>query len=292
VTAGLVNHPGLWRPALPWPGTDSHKHVRGRVAVLAGPQFHTGAARLAARAAARCGAGWVELWGQGAALAEMAAHETAIMVREAAVRLSGGAGPAPDCLVFGPAAGTDGTAAALLAQVLSLGKGPVQLVLDADALTLACQVPILFRDAGHACSKAPILTPHAGELARLAAAFCAEGDNVPAAMAEATGCIVVAKGAETIIAAPDGRLCHSSHATPWLATAGTGDVLAGMVAALSARANDPFLMACAAVWLHGEAGRRFGAGLTAEDLITMLPDVLDNLAPPHLKRARHDHTAG
>lgn len=269
------NDPDLWRAALPWPGPDTHKHARGRLGVVSGPALRTGAARLAARAGLRIGAGLVRILCPPDAALVMAAAVEAIMVDEFASPEALGrlAGPL-DAVVIGPAAGlTEATVQNLAA----LGRTGAALVVDADALTL-------FRDRAadlFAClDRDDVLTPHEGEFARVFAGLLDQGRETAARKAAArAGTVVVLKGRETVIAAPDGRLCVNRNGSPWLATAGSGDVLAGMIGGLMAQRMDSFDAACAAVWMHADAAGRFGPGLVAEDLPDLLPAVLRGLAP-------------
>jgi hydroxyethylthiazole kinase-like uncharacterized protein yjeF len=264
----------------------SHKYDHGHALVVAGPMGRTGAARLAARAALRVGAGLVTVAAPGSAMQECAAQLTAIMLRRCddAAALAGLLDDARlNALCLGPGLGVGQGTRELVATALA---DPTRgVVLDADAMTsFADDPPVLF-GALHARA---VLTPHDGEFARLfpdlAVASSAETrarvDAVRAAAARA-GCVVLLKGPETLIAAPDGRMWRNAatgdRAAPWLATAGSGDVLAGLIAGLLARGLDPVEAAASAAWLHVEAARAFGAGLIAEDLPEVLPQVLARL---------------
>ena len=246
------------RPRLVPPGPDDHKYSRGYVAIIAGDM--PGATSLTAAAAARAGAGYVRLirpWimpGLPHAVVQSAGEVDAHL---ADARVG--------AVVIGPGLGRGDAARALLAKGLASDR---PLVLDADALVLASAGAL--RKARHM----PILTPHAGEFARLFGGI--DGSKVEQARAAAalSGAVVVFKGADTIVAAPDGRAAIAPFASHWLASAGTGDVLAGIVAALRARGLEPFAAACAAVWIHGRAGERAGAYLLADDLIAHLPATL------------------
>jgi ADP-dependent NAD(P)H-hydrate dehydratase / NAD(P)H-hydrate epimerase len=274
------NDPALWRALWPWPDADSHKHRRGKVAVIAaGAQSLTaGAARLSARAALATGAGWVTalidpaqaaLFGEPAALVAVAfdgPHSAA----------------GHDAIVFGPGARRRAETAALARKLIAMDAA---LVLDAAALSsLADDVWPVARLRGP--DQAPLtLTPHEGEFARLFPDISGNKLSRARAAAARAGAIVLLKGADTVIAGPDGRAVINTHATPWLASAGTGDVLAGMVAAaLAAKPADPLLAVAACAWLHGEAGRRTGPGLIADNLIAILADVLNDQAPTRLQR--------
>ncbi|WGH78080.1 NAD(P)H-hydrate dehydratase [Jannaschia ovalis] len=267
-----------------------HKYDDGHALVLTGGFGHTGAARLAARAALRVGAGLVTLGAPGSAMLECAAQSMAVMLR----RVDDGAALAEllrdarfNALCLGPGLGTGDRAAGLVDAALAAGRG---CVLDADALTVLAARDAPFGPLHANC----VLTPHDGEFARLFPDL-AERLRAPAAQgplwsridaareaASRAGATVLLKGPDTIIAAPDGTVAvHAAaydRATPQLATAGAGDVLAGLIAGLLARGTAPFDAACRAAWLHVEAARVFGPGLIAEDLPEALPSVLRALA--------------
>lgn len=270
-----INDPMTWRSRLPWPDAEAHKHARGRLGVVSGGALSTGAARLAARAGLRIGAGLVKVFCPLDAAPVLAPTLEAVMLASFATadQLATLAQPM-DAVVIGPAAGlTDATAA----NVAALGRTGADLVIDADALTL-------FRDRPgdlFAClDRDDVLTPHEGEFERLFPGLLAEGRE-PAAIEAATraGTVLVLKGGATVIAAPDGRCVVNGNGSPWLATAGSGDVLAGMIGGLLAQHMDSFDAACAAVWMHADAAHRFGPGLTAEDLPDLIPAVLADLYP-------------
>ena len=266
-----LNAPGHW--TLPVPGIDTHKYARGAVLVWSGPELMTGASRLAATAALRMGAGAVTLAGPREALLVHAAHVTAVMLAEADAqgfaRLLAGGRIRAACV--GPGAGPDARCVAGAA----LQSG-VPVVLDADALTaFAGEVDHLARLVRRH-PRPVVLTPHEGEFVRLFPAL--EGNRLVRARAAAalTGAVVVLKGADGVIAAPDGQAAVNANAPPWLATAGSGDVLAGFVTGLLAQGMDGFAAAAAACWVHGDLGGRLGAGLIAEDLCG--PAVRESLA--------------
>lgn len=255
------NGPGLWH--LPRPRVDTHKYDRGGVLVWSGPALATGASRLAACAALRIGAGAVTLAGTRDALLVHASHVTAVMLAECDAagfgdRLRSGKVRAA-CV--GPAAGPYVRDVADAA--LACGKA---LVLDADALTAFAgdAQGLSRRIAAH--PRPVVLTPHDGEFARLFPAISGSRLDRARAAARASGAIVLLKGADAVVAAPDGRAAINVNAPPWLATAGSGDVLAGFVAGLLAQGMDGFAAAAAALFVHGEAGAALGAGLTADDL--------------------------
>ena len=254
----------LGRPKLAAPGPDDHKYSRGYVLVAGGVM--AGAASLTADAAIRGGAGYVALAGPDhpegplALVYQLAADPRTLGDMLADERI--------DVAVAGPGLGLNGKAEARLDQVLDSGR---RLVLDADALTLLAQGGV---ERLHELSSVPILTPHHGEFIRLFGE--GEGSKVERARdaAQRANAVIVYKGSDTVVAAPDGRAAIAACAPTWLATAGTGDVLTGITAARYAQNNDPFEAACEAVWLHGEAGRRAGAFLIADDLLDMLPGTL------------------
>jgi hydroxyethylthiazole kinase-like uncharacterized protein yjeF len=283
------NGPDLWRCALPVPVVDAHKYKRGHVGVFSGGPASTGAARLSAMAAARSGAGAVTILSPGNALMVNAAHLTSIMVRKLddATELH----PflearRPSALVLGPGFGIGEKTRDFALAVLGGGENRPEsvegLVLDADGITSFRETPnLLFEAAGGPQAAALVLTPHEGEFARLFPDIAADGalsklGKARRAAGRAHG-IVVYKGPDTVIAAPDGRAAINANGAPWLATAGSGDVLAGIIAGLIARGMPAFEASCAAVWLHAEAGSRFGPGLIAEDLPSALVPVIQQL---------------
>lgn len=287
------NQPSLWRKAFPSLEVDTHKYRRGHVSVFSGGPTSTGAARLSALAAARAGAGAVTVLAPGSALAVNAMHLTSIMLRkvddvaELAAVLGEGRSSA---FVLGPGFGVGEKARDFTLAVLAAGgrlsepsaKG---LVLDADGITAFRDAPQwLFEAAGRPEAPALVLTPHDGEFARLFPDIAGNDDlsklGKARAAAEAAHAVVVYKGADTVIAAPDGRAAINSNGAPWLATAGSGDVLTGIVAGLIAQQMPAFEAACAGVWLHAEAGKCFGPGLIAEDLPGALVPVVAPLYQP------------
>ncbi len=269
------NTPDLWLGAFPWPAQDGHKHDRGRMGVVSGGPSSTGAARLAARAGLRIGAGLVTVLSPLDALAINAAHLEAVMLKP-----FGGAAALCDIAakltsaVIGPAAGV-GEETRL--NVLAIAKSDVCLVADADALTSFEKDPA--RLFGLLQSH-DVLTPHDREFERLFPGLLGASPDRAAAAREASsrsGAVVILKGPHTLIAAPDGRAAINSNAPPFLATAGSGDVLAGLVCGLLAQGMSSFEAACAAVWIHGAAASAFGPGLISEDLPDLVPPVLKAL---------------
>lgn len=264
-----------WRTALPWPDANAHKHARGRLGVVSGKASQTGAARLAARAGLRIGAGVVRILCPPDATAVIAPAIEAVMLTpfgspEALAEAVEGM----DAVVIGPAAGVND---ATQAHVRALAGTGAALVVDADGLTVFEGWPT---DLFDALDRDDVLTPHEGEFKRLFPGLLDLGrEEAARAAAKRAGAVVVLKGPATVIAAPDGRLAINENGVPWLATAGTGDVLAGMIGGLMAQRMDSFDAARAAVWMHAEAARGFGPGLIAEDLPDRLPEVLAALYP-------------
>ena len=260
------NGPALW--TVPRPALTDHKYARGHAVILGGARM-TGAARLAARAALRGGAGFVTIAAPDEAFAVYAAGEPGVLVErrngaeqfEAAI-----ADPRRNAVLIGPGAGVGmNTRAAAIAAL----RAKKSVVLDADAITSFADDPdALFARVASPC----LLTPHEGEFARL---FDVSGDKVARARAAAaqSGAAVLLKGADTVIAAPDGRAVINANAPADLATAGAGDVLAGFALALMAQGMGAFEAGAAAAWLHGEVGAVAGPGLIAEDLPEALPEV-------------------
>lgn len=269
------NDPDLWGGRFPWPALDAHKHSRGRLKVVSGEAWNTGAARLSARGGLRIGAGAVTVLSPPGALAVNAAHLEAVMLApfETDVDLATAAEQA-DAVVIGPAAGV-GEATARNLQALA--RTGAALIVDADALTSFRQDP----EALFAClDRDDVLTPHPGEFERVFPGLLAKSPERIAAAREAArraGAVVLLKGPDTVIAAPDGRAAVSLNGTPWLATAGSGDVLAGFIGGLIAQGMESFEAACAGAWVHAECGARHGPGLIAEDLPGLAPAVLRTL---------------
>lgn len=264
------NTTGLWATAYPVPTADGHKYGRGHAIVVSGGPTRTGAARLAATACLRSGAGLVTVASPGSALLVNAAQLTAIML----VRCNGPADLETlladerlNAVVIGPGLGVDDASRNLVLAALQSGAA---LVLDADALTVFKDDPqVLFariRDR-----RAPVvMTPHSGEFARLFPDLATDESLSKIERAEQaaalSGATVLLKGGDTVIAEPEGRAAVNTNAPPWLATAGSGDTLAGIIGGLLAQRMPPFEAAGAAAWLHGHAGQIAGPGLTADDL--------------------------
>ncbi|MBN8981802.1 MAG: NAD(P)H-hydrate dehydratase [Rhizobiales bacterium] len=272
------NVPDLWADAFPVPEIDGHKYARGHAVVVSGDMASTGAARLSARGALRAGAGLVTLASPRDALAVNAAALTAVMVRaiDSVQQFSElMSDKRLNSIVIGPGAGIGERTRNFVNAVLKLQRS---VVLDADALTsFAGDSDSLFAAIKKQTAPQIVLTPHEGEFKRLFATI--EGSKLVRARAAAqkSGAVVLLKGPDTIVAAPDGRASIAANAPPWLATAGSGDVLAGFIGGLLAQGVPSFEAASIGVWLHGEAGHAFGPGLIAEDLPDMLPEVFRNL---------------
>jgi NAD(P)H-hydrate epimerase len=275
-----ANDPAWWQGRFPWPAASGHKYSRGH-ALIAGGAVMTGAARLAARAAARVGAGLVTVAAPESALPVYAAALCGVIVQPAADPAAF-AGLLADrrrnAVLIGPGAGTTPQTREMTLAILAAQK---RAVFDADALTVFADDPqALFAAIGAAETAPPVLTPHQGEFARL---FAEGGDCALSKLdrtrraAQRSGAVVLLKGSDTVIAAPDGRAAINEGAPPELATAGSGDVLAGIVLGLLAQGMPSFEAAAAAVWLHAAAARLQPAGLIAEDLIEALPAVLARL---------------
>ncbi|PVM84125.1 bifunctional ADP-dependent NAD(P)H-hydrate dehydratase/NAD(P)H-hydrate epimerase [Caulobacter radicis] len=277
----VENDPGLWGPRFPWPSSDAHKHARGRLVVVSGEAWSTGAARLSARAGLRIGAGVVTLLSPPGALAVNAAHLEAVMLApfETDADLATLADRAA-AAVIGPAAGVGEATARNLTALAGTGAA---LVVDADALTSFAHAP---DELFARLDRDDVLTPHAGEFERLFPGLLKASPQRIAAAREAArqaGAIVLLKGPDTVIAAPDGRTAVNLNGSPWLATAGSGDVLAGFIAGLAAQGMDSFDAACAGAWIHAECAAIHGPGLIAEDLPGLAPAVLKRLWEAHQK---------
>ncbi|MTV12730.1 MULTISPECIES: NAD(P)H-hydrate dehydratase [Bradyrhizobium] len=277
------NLPEAWRWSFPVPRIDGHKYARGHAVVVSGDLASTGAARLAARAALRAGAGLVTLASPRDALAVNAAALTAVMVRavDNPIQFAELLGDKRlNACVIGPGAGVSARTRDFVHTALSAQR---HLVLDADALTSFAGAPDrLFEAIRASDGQQVVLTPHEGEFPRL---FSDISNKHPGrsklervrAAAERSGAVVLLKGADTVIASPDGRATVAANAPPWLATAGAGDVLAGIIAGFLAQGVAAFEAASIGVWMHGESASEAGPGLIAEDLTEVLPAVFRRL---------------
>lgn len=270
-----VNAPALWRRELPGAATDGHKYRRGHAVVVSGGIEMSGAARLAARAALRIGAGLVTVAAPDDTLVAHASQLNAILLAKAEGP-KGLAGVLVDsrknAVVIGPGLGlVDDT----LDRVMAALESSAAVVLDADALTAAAAAhQVVFGTIAAHADRPVVLTPHDGEFARLFGDVTGSKLERARVAAQRSGGVVVLKGGDTVVAAPDGRAVINENAPPWLATAGSGDVLAGMIGGLLAQRMPAFEATCAAVWMHGAAAVRIGRGLIAEDIVEALPVVL------------------
>jgi hydroxyethylthiazole kinase-like uncharacterized protein yjeF len=291
----FINSPPVWAACFPRPRIEGHKYSRGHALVLSGGRAHTGAARLAARGALRAGAGLVTVATPSEALSINAAALTAIMTTicegpEDLVQIL--SDRRKNALVIGPGFGFGKAARDMVLAALARNRDTAQpprgIVLDADALTSFAGEPMRLAEAIAASDCSVVLTPHDGEFARLFATKEGEVRDHPATELLVSGsklnrargaaalmrATIVLKGADTVVADAQGRATIAQNAPPWLATAGSGDVLAGIIAALLAQGMPSFEAASAAVYLHGAAAQNFGPGLIAEDIPENLPPVL------------------
>jgi ADP-dependent NAD(P)H-hydrate dehydratase / NAD(P)H-hydrate epimerase len=277
------NVPPFWRKSFPVPQIDGQKYSRGHALIVSGDLAATGAARMSARGALRAGAGLVTLASPSDALAVNATALTAVMVHaiDSAVEFAELlTDKRLNACVIGPGAGVGARTRDFVLTALTAQR---RLVLDADALTSFAEAP---EDLFQAIKVLPdpqvVLTPHEGEFPRLFSDLSnkhplrSKLERVRAA-AERCGAVVLLKGPDTVVASPDGRATIAANAPPWLATAGAGDVLAGMIAGLLAQSVPAFEAASIGVWMHGEAAREAGPGLIAEDLPEVLPAVFRRL---------------
>ena len=281
-----VNGPWVWPDIPAHPEEEGHKFRRGHLLVVSGGIESTGAARLAAQAGARAGAGLVTVASPSEALVVNAAALTDIMVRRAdGVEGLGGLlnDPRRNAVVLGPGAGIGAITRSQVDLVLSSGRAAV---LDADALTsFEGEAELLSARVRATGAHEAVITPHDGEFSRL---FNQQKDILQLKdrlsrarrAAEFLDLVVVLKGPDTVVASPDGRAVISTNGTPWLATAGSGDVLAGAIGGLLAQGHKAFEAAAAGVWFHAEAGRKVGPGLLAHDLPQALRGVIAGLLTP------------
>ena len=281
--ATFLNRPALWGHLFPQPRPEGHKYSRGHAVVVSGGASTTGAARLAARGALRAGAGLVTIASPRDALAINAAASLAVMVRpvDGAAELGGFlADKRRNSVVLGPGAGVGSELRSEIAAAMASGAA---VVLDADALTSLAEEPgSLAALVGKRGGGATILTPHEGEFARLFKVIhedrAIQGKLEKARLAaRSSGATLLFKGADTVVVSPDGRASIADNGPPTLATAGSGDVLSGIIAGLLAQGMPAFEAGSAAAWLHGEAAAVAGPGLIAEDLPEALPQVYRRL---------------
>jgi len=272
-----LNGPDVWLDHFPWPEEEGHKYGRGHALIISGDELHTGASRLAAQAALRVGAGLVTLAGTRDALRIHGAQVSDVMLEEAA-----DAGALAELLkderknavLIGPAAGISTQTRSKTRTVLDARRATV---LDADVFSAYADAPTeLFKFTHDGC----VLTPHEGEFERVFPGILGqEGSRLGAARAGAatSRSVVLLKGPDTIVAARDGHAVININAPPTLATAGSGDVLSGIITGLLAQGMPPFYAAAASAWIHGEAANLFGLGLVASDLPDLVPEVLESI---------------
>ncbi len=261
MSAMMENSPELWKQRLPRPASEAHKYQRGHAVIFAATDL-TGATRLAAEACSRMGAGLVSVLATRRADIYRCTLPPDVMVSEDTVD-----GVRNPTSLLG---GCGGLPAAQRNELYMRFEGCVR-IFDANAIPGPSDRAVLDENS--------VLTPHDGEFEHAFPDISGDRETMAIEASKITGAVIVLKGSQTIIAAPDGRAAINTHATPWLAKAGTGDVLAGMIAGLTAQRMDLFEAACAAVWIHGEAGRQIGAGLIAGDIAGKLPPILGELLP-------------
>ncbi len=270
-----LNRPALWRDALPRLVANSHKYTRGHLGVFSGGYGQTGAARLAAMAGLRVGAGLVTVLSPASANAANAAHLTSIML----TTIETGTDLASllqdtrfNSFVLGPGFGVGEKARDFAERIIAAGRA---LVLDADGISSFAGFCDRLAEAAANQGANLFLTPHQGEFARLFPQIASDEARSKVEQARSaarkSGAVIIYKGADTVIADPSGRAVICDNAPPWLATAGSGDTLAGLLGGLVAQGMPGFEAACAAAWLHGEAANHAGEGLIAEDLASNLP---------------------
>lgn len=270
----IVNKPSLWKDDFPIPTDKTHKYMRGHAVVVAGRMI--GAARLASRAARRMGAGLVTV------VCEPNAYPVVARDWPGTIVNSLGEGKRytehlvderKNAFLLGPGGGLDSDLKSKILYTLEMGPKKAA-VIDADGLNVfKADVDKLLTTLHGNC----VITPHAGEFTRIFPDIEGSREKMVMAAAKRAGCTVVLKGAETLIAAPDGSLVMNKHAAPYLATGGTGDVLAGMITGLMAQGMTAFKAAQMAVWIHGDTGLRIGLGLVAEDIVDAIPRSLQGV---------------
>ena len=272
-TTCLENHPTLWLKNFPLPNDESHKYTRGH-AVIYGGEKRTGAACLAAAAAQKIGAGLVTITSPIKTIPIYSTFRASIMVDECKdikdiktiLR-----DERKNAILIGPGAGVDKKLRQIVETALSFNKSGV---LDADVFSVYKNN---HKDLFSKLSPKYVLTPHEKEFERIFGII--KGNKLERALkaAKISNAIVLLKGSDTIIAAPDGASVINTNAPPVLATAGSGDVLSGLITGLITQGMPPFMATCAAVWLHGKTAQTYGIGLTAEDIISTLPQVLKDI---------------
>ncbi|MDJ0612720.1 MAG: NAD(P)H-hydrate epimerase [Rhizobiaceae bacterium] len=279
---GLENQPGIWQKTYPLPGINGHKYHRGHTLALSGPPTSTGAARLMAQAALRSGAGLVTLASPRSALDINAANLTSVMLQLAdspseVKNLL--ADKRFNCVALGPGLPPDSNTVEMVSSVLEMNR---ITILDAGALTAFSEHPDPLFEAITSSYCNVFLTPHDREFARLFPQQMKLQSKIDRARyaAEVSGATIVLKGPDTVVATPLGQVSVSNHAPPWLATAGSGDVLAGVIAGLASQGMPAFEAASAAVWLHGDAANRLGPAMISSDLDEGLKRSINHLLQP------------
>ncbi|MFC4292041.1 NAD(P)H-hydrate dehydratase [Sphingorhabdus arenilitoris] len=263
----------IGKPEITAPSVSGNKYDRGWAVVFSGPPLRTGASRLSAQAALSVGAGLVTIMGAKEALQEQSAHVSAIMLAERSDDLHA-IDSRVTSLAIGPAYGIGERCRA---DVLVLAGQGRLMVIDADAITAFAKSPATLFTALH---DQIVLTPHDGEFARLFPDISlSDRLHAVTAAAQRSGAVILLKGPQSVIAAPDGRIAINTHSSPWLATAGSGDVLTGIICGIMAQGVGGFRAACCAAWLHGDIAVRFGAGLTADLMVKQIPMTLADLGP-------------
>jgi NAD(P)H-hydrate epimerase len=277
----VKNSPKLWSDKFPKLTREGNKYSRGHALVVGGGEYSTGAARLGAISALRAGAGLVTVISPKDAALVYAHHLTAVMLKSidsAKAFAKYISDSRITSILIGPGTGVEKRTKDFVLEALKKDKN---LVIDADAITVHSSKPSqLFHDM-HYSKGQIVLTPHEGEFARLFKrskdkSVRAKIDDVVAAAKE-SGAVILLKGADTVIANPEGKFVVSEDSPPTLATAGSGDVLAGIITGLMAQGMDGFNAACAGAWIHAQAAKQFGKGLIAEDLPGLIPSVLDKI---------------
>lgn len=271
------NTPKLWLKDFPWPSKSKHKYDRGHVVVTGGDENMTGAARLAALSALKTSAGLVTVICQKSALGIYAKTLDAMIMTKAINKISDFSeflkNKKTHAVVIGPGMGVG---AKTRKMVIAALKEKKKMVIDADAITSFAENPQELFSAIKKAKADVVMTPHEGEFTRLFGKIKNRMEDAKKA-AKKSGAVIVLKGADTIIAAPDGRVAINANAPTTLATAGSGDVLSGIIGALLASGMENFKAACAAVWVHSECAKICGLGLTAIDLPAEIPNMLKKL---------------
>lgn len=272
----FINSPECWIDNMPDFAVDIHKYNKGHAIVVSGDYIHTGACRLAAMAALRAGAGLVSVSSPDDALMVHASHLTSVMIRRREEIVTDLKNHRLNVWCIGPAAGLTKQTRDDVLSILKAGKNTV---LDADALTVFEDDPrILYEAIKENSGRECVLTPHAGEFSRIFP-YLKKLDKITAAQnaAKLSGAVIIYKGADTVVASPEGQVVISANAPATLATAGSGDVLSGIITGLMAQNMNAFDAACASVWLHAQCANEYGRGMISEDMEKLIPVVLKAL---------------